>query len=147
MAALDLDAPTRRFSEQHEELIRLGTALLALLDPRELARDPTAARSALAAFSGTLRVHAAMEEGALYPRLLASPDPSVAAKARELLEEVGTLYAEFFAFRERWSSTEGIQRTPEAFCQETTAMLRRLQRRMKREAEELYPLVEGSASS
>jgi hypothetical protein len=146
MPPIEHDAPTRRFTEQHAELTRLGSALLGLLDTRVLAADPSAARSALAVFSGKLRVHAAMEGEALYPRLLASRDPEVAAKARELLDEVGSLYDEFFAFRERWSASEDIQKAPEDFCRETMLLLRRLQRRMKREAQELYPLVEGADS-
>jgi hypothetical protein len=142
MSAPEADSPTRRFSEQHAELTRLAGELLALLDTRTLADDPAAARSALATFSGKLRVHAAMEEEALYPQLLQSSDPEVAAKARELLAEVGTIYAEFFAFRDKWKASEDLRRAPEDFCRETMFLLRRLQRRMKREAQELYPLVE-----
>lgn len=111
MASFAPDVPTRRFSEQHAELTRLGNALLGLLDTRVLVVDPSAVRSALAVFSGK-RVHAAMEEEALYPRLLASPIPEVAEKARELLDEVGTLYEEFFTFRERWSTSGAIQQAP-----------------------------------
>jgi hypothetical protein len=85
-----------------------------------------------------------MEEEALYPRLLASSDREVVAKARELLDEVGALCSEFFVFRNRWASSERIQRAPEDFCRETMLHLRRLQLRMRREAQELYPLVDGS---
>ncbi|NUP07598.1 MAG: hemerythrin domain-containing protein [Polyangiaceae bacterium] len=138
---------TSRFVRQHEELTALGKELLAALDTRVLATDPTVARRALAVFSGRLRVHAAMEQEALYPRLLASADPAIAAKARALLDEVGPLYRTFFEHLAKWPDASAIQRDPEGFCRETMAILQQLRMRMKRENEELYPLVDGAASA
>lgn len=133
--------PTERFERQHAELVSLAKALAAELDTRRVSADPTAARKALAAFSGKLRVHAAMEQDALYPRLLSSKNPEVAQKARELDAEVGALYATFFSYLERWSSAEAIKANPEDFGRETMMQLHLLGQRMKRENRELYPLV------
>jgi hypothetical protein len=133
--------PTDRFSRQHEELNALAKTLLMTLDTRTLEIDPGPARKALAAFSGRLRVHAAMEQEALYPRLLASGHAPTVAKARELLNEVGDIYQLFFAFVEQFADGEAIRRDPEGFSRETMKVLHRLRLRMKRENEELYPLV------
>ncbi len=135
--------PTERFERQHAELVSLAKAVAAELDTRRLSVDPSAARRALAAFTGKLRVHAAMEQDALYPRLLASENPDVAKKARELDAEVGTLYATFFTYLERWSSAESIKAAPEDFGRETMMQLHLLGQRMKREDRELYPLVDA----
>jgi hypothetical protein len=134
---------TARFARQHEEIVELSKALVQTLDTRALAQDPGAARRALATFAGRLRVHAAMEQEALYPRLLASESPHVAAKAQELLDEIGPIYQAFFAFLARWSESARIQADPETFCRETTAELHRLARRLRRENEELYPMVDA----
>jgi hypothetical protein len=134
---------TERFARQHEEIVALSKTLLRELDTRRLAVDPNAARRALATFAGRLRVHAAMEEEALYPRLLASSDDRVVAKARELLDELGPIYQGFFAFLARWREAATIQADPESFCRETMQELHRLKVRLERENAELYPLVDA----
>ncbi len=134
---------TARFARQHEQLQELSKVLLKTLDTRTLTIDPGPARRALATFVGRLRVHAAMEQEALYPRLLASSDPAVAAKARELFDEVGTLYDRFFSFLDRWSDPEVIKANAEGFCRETMMELHRLSRRLRRENDELYPMVDA----
>ncbi len=135
--------PTERFERQHVELTALAKALVAELDTRKLSADPLPARRALAAFSGKLRVHAAMEQNALYPRLLASPDPRVSLKARELELEVGALYETFFAYLDRFRSAEAIRADAEEFVRTTMMQLHLLGQRMKRENRELYPLVDA----
>jgi hypothetical protein len=138
-------ASTLRFVRQHEELVALAKELLRTLDTRSLEIDPTPSRRALAVFAGRLRVHAAMEQEALYPRLIASTDAAVAGKARELLDEVGLLYESFFRHLDRWADTGAIRAEPEAFCRDTMELLHRLRVRMKRENDELYPLVDAHA--
>jgi hypothetical protein len=133
---------TSKFARQHQELSELAKAVLVTLDTRTLAVDPAPARRALAAFSGRLRVHAAMEQDALYPRLLASSDPEVAARARALLDEVGSIYQLFFDFLARFADAAAIARDPEGFSREAMFALHRLSQRMKRENEELYPMVD-----
>ena len=134
---------TARFEAQHAELSALAKDVLRTLDTRTLSVDPGPARRALAVFSGRLRVHATMEQEALYPRLLASPDPAVAAKARELLDEVGDLYARFFVLLKRWSDKDGITKDPEGYARDVMMMLHQLHLRMKRENNELYPLADA----
>jgi hypothetical protein len=136
---------TARFARQHAEIVELSKSLLSSLDTRSLEQDPTAARRALATFAGRLRVHAAMEQEALYPRLLASKSPAVAAKAKELHDEIGPIYQAFFSFLGRWPDAASIQGDPQGFCRETMMELQRLKLRLKRENEELYPMVDAMA--
>ncbi|MFO0619626.1 MAG: hemerythrin domain-containing protein [Polyangiaceae bacterium] len=138
---------TARFVRQHEELSVVAKELLKSLDSIKIAEDPSTVRRMLATFSGKLRVHAAMEEEALYPRLLASTDPGVRDKARELLDEIGGLYDQFFQHLGKWSDGAAIKADPEGFCRDTMALLFRLKVRMKRENEELYPMVDGPSAA
>lgn len=140
----DAHGITARFARQHDQLAELAEDLLRMLDADDLALDPTPVRRTLAVFSGRLRVHAAMEQEALYPRLLASSDPLVASKAQELLDDVGDIYKAFFDHMSRWSSADEIRARCELFRRETWALLHRLHARMKRENDELYPLVDRS---
>src|SRR5688572_14866977 len=116
----------------------MAKSLLRLLDPRVLAVDAQPTRMALAAFAGRLKIHAAMENQALYPRLLASDDPVVAGKARELYESSGKLYEELLAFMKRWSTGRAIEGAPEEFSREMMRILQTLGARMRREDTELY---------
>lgn len=134
---------TARFVRQHEDLSAVGKELVAHLDSTKIAHDPSTIRRLLAAFSGKLRVHAAMEQEALYPRLLANSDPAIRDKAQALLDEVGGLYELFFKHLARWSDAAAIKEDPEGFCRETMQLLHRLKVRMQRENEELYPLVDA----
>ena len=136
---------TARFARQHDELGRLAKALLAELDTRTLAVDASRARRSLATFSGQLRVHAVMEQEALYPRLLAASEPHIVAKAQALLEDVGTVYDAFFDYLKAYPDAASIQADPAEFSRRTMQTLYRLRLRMKREDEELYPLVEEAA--
>ncbi|HEY4121665.1 MAG TPA: hemerythrin domain-containing protein [Byssovorax sp.] len=134
---------TERFSRQHAELGALSKALLKELDTGAIAADPMKVKRALASFSGRLRVHAAMEQQALYPRLLASSDATVAAKARSLLDEIGGIYDGFYAYLAAWSRPNALEADVEGFCRETMRQLFQLGARMKREDDELYPLVDA----
>ena len=86
-----------------------------------------------------------MEQEALYPRLLAASEPHIVAKAQALLEDVGTVYDAFFDYLKAYPDAASIQADPAEFSRRTMQTLYRLRVRMKREDEELYPLVEEAA--
>ena len=112
------------------------------LNPETLPREAAEVRRLLAQFSGKLRIHAAMENEALYPRLLDDPDEEVRAVARRLLAEVGGLYEEFDGYTERWATAAQIAERPREFVNDTMKVMQRLGARMTREGAELYPLAD-----
>ncbi len=136
---------TDRFRRQHEELAKLAAELLRALrvPPAELGGQAAQVRRLVARFAGKLSVHATMENDALYPRLLVHGDPKVRDKARELYDEVGTLYGTFGDYTRRWPHTASVEADPAGFAEDTRRVLEQLGRRMFREHEELYPLVDG----
>lgn len=133
---------TARFARQHKDLGRTAKTLVGELDTRALSIDARQARRALASFSGQLRVHSAMEQEALYPRLLSSDDERVVTKARELLEDIGQVYQAFFDYLVSYPDAASIQADPGEFGRRTMQTLHRLRVRMRREDDELYPLVD-----
>jgi hypothetical protein len=136
-------APCDRFRRQHEELTHMAAEILAALGPGATAMDATAVRRLLARFTGKLVVHAEMENGALYPRLLQDPDPEVRARVSALFEEVKRIYSSFELFARRWATADAIAADPTTFAKETREALRLLGRRLRRENEELYPLADA----
>jgi iron-sulfur cluster repair protein YtfE (RIC family) len=138
-----MDRPTERFRRQHKELVKLAGELMQVLDVETLTERPDEACRRLARFTGKLKVHAAMENSALYPRLLESAHAPVRDEARKLFLEVGELYDHFAKYSERWCSAATVQDDPEGFSTETMSLLQRLGQRMMRENEQLYPLVDA----
>src|SRR5258707_186364 len=105
--------------------------------PATMASDASEVRRRLARFVGRLKLHAAMENDALYPRLLASTHPEIRDKARSMLGEVGGIYDEFFVFSRRWLQAGVIERDPSTFGAELFRVMKLLGRRMSRETKEL----------
>jgi hypothetical protein len=141
----DADVDTSNFRRQHKELMKLAGELMALLEAERVRQRVHDVLLSLARFNGKLRIHAAMENDALYPRLLTDPDEAVQRAAQVLYDEVGDLYRTFDRHARRWSSTEAIAGDAEMFIAETMELLRRLGARMMRENAELYPLVDARA--
>ena len=82
-------AASDSFRKQHSDLLALAAQLSDSLDPGKLARDATPARMLLSTLAGKLKVHLAMEDKSLYPRLMEDSDPKVAATTRRFADEMG----------------------------------------------------------
>src|SRR5437870_30736 len=134
----DLDRlPTARFRRQHMELFELSEHLLKAADVTAIREQPQLVRTLLARFVGKLRIHAAMENDALYPRLLKHTDPAVRALAQRLLVEVGPIYDLVFGYAEQWqSSPDAMINAPEEFVRQTRQVMKALGKRVMQETGE-----------
>lgn len=94
------------------------------------------------AYADKLREHLAMEDRGIYPRLLAHADEQVRLTAQIYQAEMGSLDRDFDAMARRWDGLARMQETPLAFIREVEAILDRLERRMEREDQGLYALVD-----
>lgn len=133
-----------RFRRQHASLFAQAVEIGRWFSPEGKVADPAGCRLALSRFAGALRVHAAMENGALYPRLLSSEDADVSALAHQLFLECGGVYDQFEGYLQRWS-VEAIRADEVAFARETRRVMKVLGARMAREDEQLYPMVDRMA--
>lgn len=91
--------------------------------------------------ASTLIAHLKAEDWALYPQLMASDDPHVAATARAFSDEMGGLSAAFSVYSQRWDAMS-ISQDWHSFCLETKDIIAALTDRIVRENRELYPLVD-----
>ncbi len=138
-------ARTDSFRRQHAELAALATEIRGRLTHDDIERDARGVRTALARFGGKLRMHARMENEALYPDLMAHPDETVRRKASQLLDEVGTLYAMFDHLEQRWATAEVVAAEPRQFILDVLACFESLGRRMSVENKTLYPLADAAS--
>lgn len=134
---------TERFRRQHAELAALAADLRGRLSLEEIERDARGVRTALARFGGKLRVHARMENEALYPDLLAHADAAVRQEASALLADVGPLYDTFDRLEQRWPGSDQVSADPRAFILDVLGCFEQLGRRMAMENKRLYPLADA----
>jgi hypothetical protein len=89
----------------------------------------------------TLLAHLKLEDWALYPILIESPDPELSHAGKWFKEEMGGLAPSFIAYCDRWTAGT-IELDWENYCRDTRDMLAALNNRLTRENRELLPLLE-----
>ena len=89
----------------------------------------------------TLLAHLKLEDWALYPRLIESGQPELAAAGEMFRDEMGGLAPAFLEYSNKWNAGT-IAEDWTAYCTETRAILDALMNRLTRENRELLPLLE-----
>lgn len=129
---------TKIYRQQHGEMRRMVQELSRYLVPI----DPEACRSSLAKLAGILKIHLAMEDNALYPRMLANPDAAVRKIAAEYQQSMGQLAPAFETFYEKWRRHGAIDSAPQEFVDACRGIADALKKRMDLEDANLYQLVD-----
>lgn len=91
--------------------------------------------------SSLLIAHLKAEDWVLYPPLLSSADPKVAAVARHFIDEMGGLAQAFTVYVERWDALS-IESDWPRYQRESRGIIDALTKRIIRENRDLYPLLE-----
>jgi len=133
---------TEAFREQHRELLALVAEMSRNMDISALERDPTDIRRLVSALAAKLKMHLAMEDKVLYPRMLRHPNRKIQKLAGAYAKEMGGINNAFTLYFARWPSPETIQRKPTEFVQETNDIFKALKKRIDKEDCVLYPLVD-----
>jgi hypothetical protein len=133
---------TEKYREQHRELEALIGQMAAGFDPARLAQDASPMRTLLSQLAGKVKVHLAMEDSALYPSMLKHPNPSVQAKAKAFMDEMGGIKQAFAAYLAKFPSAQAIQADPKGFIEATGAIAGALGKRIHAEDSDLYALVD-----
>lgn len=128
---------TSIYRRQHEELERLAGGLAAILETG----SATELRTTLARLAGVLKVHLAMEDKNMYPRLLEHEDPEVRSMAAEYQRTMGDLAPAFNGYYDRWSET-AIERDRRGFAEATKGIAAALGARIALENDHLYAMVD-----
>lgn len=129
---------TKLYRQQHGEMRRL----LDEASKNALPLDPESCRSTLARLAGILKIHLAMEDKALYPRMLTHDDAQVRQTAGEYQQSMGQLAPAFESFYERWRLHGAIEQAPQEFSGALRVIQRALRERMDLEDANLYDLVD-----
>ena len=137
---------TLPFRQQHARILKLATRLG---EQSRAATDPVAVTDVLAtleAFTAELVEHLEQEDGHLYPAMMASTDPELAALAKRYHAEMGGITDLFGLYCRRWTAAT-IGADPLRFARETDLLLEGLADRVRRENDDLYPAAERLTSA
>jgi iron-sulfur cluster repair protein YtfE (RIC family) len=132
---------TDKFRTQHNEILLVAQQMTAELKG---AADAAALRKLLSNLAGKLNFHLAMEDEALYPRLMERKEADSKALANKFMTEMGGLGKVFRTYNEKWQAA-AIRTDPAGFAGETHAVFAALSKRIARENNELYPLADRTS--
>ncbi len=135
-------ARTDMFRTQHEGIMEIAEQILSGLNPDDLSRDAGEVRSKLSKLLGKLQIHLAMEDKTLYPQLLQHKDTMVRTTAKRYADEMGGISAALKGYTSKWANPRLIQANPPDFISETKALFGTLSKRVERENNDLYPMVD-----
>ena len=128
---------TDKFRAQHEEILALVADITQELKGKA---DAGAMRKLLSNLAGKVNFHLAMEDKALYPRLV-EQDAQAGKMAARFQKEMGGLAGVFGEYSSKWTLA-AIKADGAGFATETRKVLGALAHRMEREDTQLYPLAD-----
>jgi iron-sulfur cluster repair protein YtfE (RIC family) len=132
---------TDKFRTQHNEILAIAKEMSTRLKGDA---DPAALRKLLSNLAGKLNFHLAMEDQALYPRLMERKDSDAKEMATRFMTEMGGLGKAFTTYNDKWQ-VSAIRNDPAGFASETQTVFGALSKRIGRENAELYPLADKAS--
>ncbi len=122
-----------------EELVgEIRNLSLREVKNKEWARE---IRKKLSLLAGKLSIHIQREDDFLYPDLLKSDREDVKRITKEFIGEMGDLNKVFKKFDKKYLRATVISESSENFVDDLTVVLEKLEQRIEREDNNLYPLV------
>lgn len=135
---------TEHLRSQHNDMAKIIGEISSNLNVEYCRTNASEISHKLASLIGKLKVHLSSEDRALYPALLASPNPKVKTTAEAFMKEMGGIAPSVEAYFTKWALGSRIQKNPEDFVTETKALFAALEKRIDREHKDLYPLLDAA---
>ena len=136
---------TKKYRDQHEVLLESAGAISSFLDEATLPGKAPEVRKLLTALFAKLKMHLAIENESLYPRLLQSNAIEVRTTAENFQQEMGDIGIAVQAYNEKWAASTAIANEPALFIEETNSLFKALSGRIQRENQDLYMLYDKVA--
>lgn len=132
-----------KFKHQHLDILA-GIARLRQLAHGGIASNADAIAAGIVAFSGTIKLHLAVEDRHLYPALEASGEARLVRMSQQYQREMDSIAGAYLQFAGKWNTARHVAEAPEQFRAEANLVLRQLFERIRREDTEFYPAVDRS---
>lgn len=134
-------ASVDKLNNQHSELKKIIANLSDLLHPDIIKSNSIELASMLTKFSSKMNLHLALEDKILYPNLISHSDRKISQKAKIFMKEMGNIKKKFGIYINRWRFSSNINSIPMDFINESHSIFEVLSKRIKREDEDLFPLL------
>lgn len=130
---------TNNLRRQHTEILGLASEINEALKASPPAIEQVG--KLLPALAGKIKIHLAVEDNVLYPKLLNSGEAKIRKTAAEFIAEMGDFTKVFGDYNKKWNSNLKVQDSFGEFNRETQTILATLIRRINREDQELYEVA------
>lgn len=129
------------FKRQHEEVSKIITYLKKETNntSEENAFDIAKNISILA---GKLKIHLREEDNSIYPMLLDSENKELREFGKEYNDEMKDIFEKFINFKNKYNTKSKLMNNIEGFKLETNKMINKLETRINKEDNHLYPILE-----
>lgn len=135
--------PTQRFRVQHDEIgVIVGRIEMLIASPTGHTRAAEI-RQAFSELSAKLRLHLALEDDLLYPRLGRHPDPRARELAAHYQTEMGGIRQAYEDFLAQWIHSGRVATEYSAFKTALKGLFAALNDRIHRENTQVYPLADA----
>lgn len=138
-------AATARFRLQHTEIETLLQSVEHALQNPHWMETPQALRQSVTQLSAKLRIHLALEDDALYPRLASHSDAALRALAQQYQQEMSGIRQTYEDFLGEWLHSGRFSREAPAFTAAVATLFKDLRARFHREDAQLYPMADAAA--
>jgi hemerythrin-like domain-containing protein len=131
---------TNNLRRQHTEILGLVSEIKEALLENPPAIEQIA--KLVPELAGKISIHLAMEDNALYPKLLSSGEARIRETAAEFTSQMGDFKKVFAEYHKKWNSNLKIKDGLGEFSQKTRLVLAALIQRIEREEQELYDMAD-----
>jgi len=95
----------------------------------------------LGELAGKVKIHLVQEDRVLYPALSKHKEAKIRETAQRFVREMGGLAEAFNQFRTKYASVNALRENPGQFAAELKRIAGALNKRIRAEEQELYPLA------
>jgi iron-sulfur cluster repair protein YtfE (RIC family) len=137
-------ALTDTLRRQHEELVSIVVTINEQMTTKDsIKENARELRKLLSKLAGKLKMHLAVEDKILYPKLLDSNEIASKKTAKEFLREMGEIGKIFNSYLENYATEKEISNDIEGFIYNSNGLFKCLAERIDKENKILYPLADG----
>lgn len=136
-------ALTDNLRRQHDELVSIVTSISNHISTESSVTEKAGEiRQLLSKLAGKLKMHLAMEDKILYPKILNNGDDAGKKTAKNFLNEMGQIGDVFKTYIDTYSTEKEIKHNPNDFINNTVELFKSLADRIEKENKILYPIAD-----
>jgi hypothetical protein len=132
---------TANLKRQHTEVMALAGNILGYIKTNTVVQNLNDIAKSINIITGKLNIHLLNEDKYLYPLLLNSSEPSLNSFGKKYSDEMIQVAKAYEDYKSKYNTAIKIQQDIVKFSGDTKRIFEALSGRIKREENELYPLL------